>query len=396
MTDSKSPGDRLLELMVFGPAGLAVTIVEEFPRLVEKGRHRVEGQVHTARLVGQFAVQMGRRQLEESLGHLGARPGDQAPGARCRDTATRPDPSPGPTRGSESQAPSARAGGRACRRALATLCLARDRGRQRQRRRGALVPGHSGVRQLVRVAGGAASRGVVASRVGGGARPRGRASAAAYHPPPGRAAARRRGRRGALTATERGGPVEGTRPARREDAERCAELCQDALDGLQRARGGPLFARRETGLIAKALLRPGGLDRLLADSRRRVLVGTVDDSVVGMALGRIEEVGETRLGVIDAAMSNLVPVVWAWAARCSRSSCRGWRPRGAVVSTSARCPVTATRRTSWRRRGSRPVSSPCTAPWGDRDAPGPSRHAGGGRGRSGRGRRRAAPRATGD
>ena len=33
-----------------------------------------KGQVHTARLVGQFAVQMGRRQLEQSLGHLGAQP----------------------------------------------------------------------------------------------------------------------------------------------------------------------------------------------------------------------------------------------------------------------------------------------------------------------------------
>ena len=59
MTDDKSPGDRLLELVVFGPAGLAVTLVEEFPKLVEKGRHRVEGQVHTARLVGQFAIPDG-------------------------------------------------------------------------------------------------------------------------------------------------------------------------------------------------------------------------------------------------------------------------------------------------------------------------------------------------
>jgi len=93
--------------------------------------------------------------------------------------------------------------------------------------------------------------------------------------------------------------VEGTRPARREDAERCGELCQAALDELQPARGGPLFVRRETGLIAKALLRPGGLDRLLADARRTTLVGTVDDSVVGLAMGRLDEVGETRLGIID-------------------------------------------------------------------------------------------------
>ncbi len=79
MTESKSPADRLLELVVFGPAGLAITIVEEFPKLVEKGRHRVEGQVHTARLVGQFAFQMGRRQVEESLGHLGSQPASKVP-----------------------------------------------------------------------------------------------------------------------------------------------------------------------------------------------------------------------------------------------------------------------------------------------------------------------------
>jgi hypothetical protein len=81
MTDDKSPGDRLLELVVFGPTGLAVTLVEEFPKLVEKGRHRVEGQVHTARLVGQFAFQMGRRQLEQTLGHLVA----QVDGGRSHD-----------------------------------------------------------------------------------------------------------------------------------------------------------------------------------------------------------------------------------------------------------------------------------------------------------------------
>jgi GNAT superfamily N-acetyltransferase len=77
-------------------------------------------------------------------------------------------------------------------------------------------------------------------------------------------------------------------------------LCREALDTLQQARGGALFSRRETGLVAKALLRPGGLDRLMADTRRRVLVGTLDDAVVGLAVGRIEAVGETTLGVIDA------------------------------------------------------------------------------------------------
>lgn len=75
----KTPKDRLLDLFVFGPAGLALTAAEEFPKLVQKGRHRVEGQVHTARLVGQFAVQMGRQQIESSLGNLFSRGDEHRP-----------------------------------------------------------------------------------------------------------------------------------------------------------------------------------------------------------------------------------------------------------------------------------------------------------------------------
>lgn len=93
--------------------------------------------------------------------------------------------------------------------------------------------------------------------------------------------------------------MEGARPARREDAERCAELCRQALEGLQQQRGGSLLARRETGTVAKALLRPGGLDALTAAPRRRVLVGTIDEAVVGLAIGHVDEVGEASLGIVD-------------------------------------------------------------------------------------------------
>jgi hypothetical protein len=94
--EERTPGERLLEMVVFAPAGLAVTVVEEFPKLVEKGRHRLEGQVHTARLVGQFAVQMGRRQLDQAV----ARFGDKA-------TGTAPGPGPAPTTTSTSPADAA-------------------------------------------------------------------------------------------------------------------------------------------------------------------------------------------------------------------------------------------------------------------------------------------------
>ncbi len=63
MDENRSPAERILDLIVFGPAGLALTAAEEFPKLVDKGRNHLEGQVRTARLVGQVAVQMGRRQL---------------------------------------------------------------------------------------------------------------------------------------------------------------------------------------------------------------------------------------------------------------------------------------------------------------------------------------------
>ena len=61
--ESTTPADRLLELFVFAPAGLALTFVEELPNLVEKGRNRIEGRTATARVVGQFAVQMGFREF---------------------------------------------------------------------------------------------------------------------------------------------------------------------------------------------------------------------------------------------------------------------------------------------------------------------------------------------
>ncbi|HXQ43383.1 MAG TPA: GNAT family N-acetyltransferase [Acidimicrobiales bacterium] len=94
--------------------------------------------------------------------------------------------------------------------------------------------------------------------------------------------------------------MEAARVAVGADGDRCGQLCRQALNSLQEVRGGSLFTRRETGLVAKALLRPGGLDRLLADGRRRVLVGTVDDAVVGLALGRVDPVGESSLGIVDA------------------------------------------------------------------------------------------------
>lgn len=96
-----------------------------------------------------------------------------------------------------------------------------------------------------------------------------------------------------------GATLEGVRPATIADQDRCADLCRAGLDEIQTRRGGPLLARREADLVATALLRPGGLQRLGTDPRRRVLVGTVDGVVVGVTVARVDDVRGTPLGVVD-------------------------------------------------------------------------------------------------
>jgi hypothetical protein len=61
----KSSAERVLDLTVYGPLGLAITIAESFPQLVRKGRSVIGPQVGVARTVGQFAVRQGYRQLRD-------------------------------------------------------------------------------------------------------------------------------------------------------------------------------------------------------------------------------------------------------------------------------------------------------------------------------------------
>lgn len=55
--------ERLLDLLVYAPAGLVVTAVGEIPHLVEIGRQALGSRVSSARAVGEMAVRMGRREV---------------------------------------------------------------------------------------------------------------------------------------------------------------------------------------------------------------------------------------------------------------------------------------------------------------------------------------------
>ncbi len=71
--DGKSPLRRTLDLCLFAPVGVAVTVVEDLPELIAKGRRRVELELGNARVVGRFVVNNGQRgmsgRLDDFLGN---------------------------------------------------------------------------------------------------------------------------------------------------------------------------------------------------------------------------------------------------------------------------------------------------------------------------------------
>src|SRR4051812_22960423 len=104
MTEPKSPLEQALDLFVYAPVGMALTAAEELPKLIEKGRTRVTGQVTMARMMGQFAVQQGQRQAEKLVRDASERLTDLGvvPGASPKATPT-------PTPATKRPAPAAEA-----------------------------------------------------------------------------------------------------------------------------------------------------------------------------------------------------------------------------------------------------------------------------------------------
>ncbi len=94
MTEQRSPLDTALDVFVFIPLGIAATAAEELPKLAAKGRAEVSGRLTVARMVGQFAVAQGRKEIERRLGQVG-RPPASPNGATGRRPAESSDPASG-------------------------------------------------------------------------------------------------------------------------------------------------------------------------------------------------------------------------------------------------------------------------------------------------------------
>jgi GNAT superfamily N-acetyltransferase len=121
---------------------------------------------------------------------------------------------------------------------------------------------------------------------------------------------------------------EGCRPATAADLPRLAELAEQAIAELRAGRGGEVWSRH-------AARRPpfeAQLARELEDDDHRVLVGTVDGTVMGYGVGAVErlpdggllgvvtdlytELGARELGIGELTMHALVE----W---CTERGCFG-------------------------------------------------------------------------
>jgi hypothetical protein len=90
--ESKSPLEQALDLFVYAPLGLALTAREEMPKLAEKGRQRVTGQVMMAKMMGQFAVAQGQKEAEKAVKRFTASPAPAVPAPAA--AAASPAPAP--------------------------------------------------------------------------------------------------------------------------------------------------------------------------------------------------------------------------------------------------------------------------------------------------------------
>ncbi|MEN3315602.1 MAG: hypothetical protein V7605_1836 [Acidimicrobiaceae bacterium] len=109
-SDPGSPLERVLDVALYGPIGLAVAVREGLPRWAEVGRRQLDTRLTMARVVGRLAVDQGSRhggeiarrladQADALLGALGlvGEPSDRSPDPGPVDTAVVDDAEPATT-----------------------------------------------------------------------------------------------------------------------------------------------------------------------------------------------------------------------------------------------------------------------------------------------------------
>jgi hypothetical protein len=68
MSDDERPLiDEILDYAFYAPLGLAITVLEDLPGLVNRGKAKLAPQLGIARFVGKMAFQQVRRSIEDLL-----------------------------------------------------------------------------------------------------------------------------------------------------------------------------------------------------------------------------------------------------------------------------------------------------------------------------------------
>jgi hypothetical protein len=96
----RGPLERLLDVAVYAPLGLVMTLDEVLPQLVERGHQ----QVNMARMFGQFAVQTGGKEARKRLEKVSAQVTELVAGAIAPPAAP-PPPAPPPARPAAAERP---------------------------------------------------------------------------------------------------------------------------------------------------------------------------------------------------------------------------------------------------------------------------------------------------
>jgi hypothetical protein len=68
--EPQAPLDRLLDLALYAPVGLALAARDLLPELAERGRRQLDARFAAARMVGRLAVKEGTRQADLALRRL--------------------------------------------------------------------------------------------------------------------------------------------------------------------------------------------------------------------------------------------------------------------------------------------------------------------------------------
>ena len=89
MAEEKTPLERLVETAFYAPLGIAALIREELPKLVSRGQQ----EANMAKMMGKFAVGMGRQELEKRLNSIVDR---GQPAAKSAPAPTTPAAPPSP------------------------------------------------------------------------------------------------------------------------------------------------------------------------------------------------------------------------------------------------------------------------------------------------------------